>query len=59
MDWLVKVVVIWLSIDTLVISTAWYVTTTLKHIKPEWWRHIVVEEYDELLSTLESSEFSV
>jgi hypothetical protein len=59
MHWLIKVIVIWLSIDTLVIATAWYSITTLRHIKPNWWRQVVVEEYDEILSTLESSEFLV
>jgi hypothetical protein len=58
-DWLLKIVIIWFSIDTLVISTAWYTATTLRQIKPDWWRQVVLEENDELLNSLESSKFSV
>jgi hypothetical protein len=46
MDWFLRVVVFWLSIDTLVIASGWYATTTIKPICPKWWRRIVADEVE-------------
>jgi len=44
MDWLLKFVVLWLSIDVVIIATAWYAATLIKPQWPNWWRRVVVDE---------------
>ena len=50
MEYLLKVVVIWLSIDILIIATGWYAATVIKPNFPNWWRRVVVDD-DEQEST--------
>lgn len=47
MDWLLKIVAIWLSLDILIIATSWYVALTIKQFWPEWWQRVVVAPYDQ------------
>ena len=47
MDWLLKLIVIWLSIDILIIATGWYLVTTIKPLCPEWWKREVVDDEPE------------
>jgi|GEM_PF-6044156 len=44
MEWLLKLVVIWLSIDILIIATGWYFVTTIKPLCPGWWKRVVVDD---------------
>jgi len=43
-EWLLKFVAVWLSIDTLIVVTAWYLVTTIKPLCPDWWRRVVIDE---------------
>lgn len=43
MDWLLKFVVIWLSIDILTIATAWYAVTVIKPHCPNWWKQVIAD----------------
>ena len=39
-----KVVTLWLSIDIILIATAWYLATTVRPLCPDWWRRVIVDE---------------
>ena len=49
MDWLLKFIVIWLSLDILIIATAWYGLTTIQPLCPNWWRRVIADDYPELV----------
>jgi hypothetical protein len=42
MDWLIKVVVVWLSFDIVLLSTCWYASLIIKQFWPEWWQRRVI-----------------
>ncbi len=44
MEWLLKFIVLWLCIDTLIVSTAWYAVAVIKPCFPNWWRRMVADE---------------
>jgi hypothetical protein len=44
MDWLLKTVVVWLSVDVIIIASAWYGTTTIKPLYPTWWKRVIVDD---------------
>jgi hypothetical protein len=44
MDWLLKFLLIWLSIDVVIIATGWYAVTVIKPYFPNWWRRAVVDD---------------
>ena len=44
MEWLLKLVVLWLCIDTLIVATAWYAVVAIKPCFPNWWRRVVADE---------------
>ena len=46
MDGLIKIIGIWVSIDTLAIATGWYLVATVKHYYPDWWRRIIAEDIE-------------
>lgn len=46
MDWLLKIVVLWLSFDILVMATSWYAVVALKPLFPNWWSRIVAAEIE-------------
>jgi hypothetical protein len=37
MDWLLKCIVLWLSLDVIIITTGWYAVTTIEPRYPDWW----------------------
>jgi hypothetical protein len=41
MDWLLKLIVIWLSVDVLIMATSWYAVTTIKPHFPNLWRLVI------------------
>jgi hypothetical protein len=44
LEWLLKFLVIWLSIDIIIIATVWYCNSTLKPFCPDWWRRVIVDD---------------
>jgi hypothetical protein len=47
MDELLKLVVIWLSIDVLIISTGWYAVKVIRPLSPNWWRQVIADNEPE------------
>jgi len=43
MDWLINLLVIWLSFDIVVVATAWYASVTIAPRYPHWWRRVIVD----------------
>ena len=43
MEWIVKLAVIWLSLDILIIATAWYASTVIRPYFSNWWRQVVID----------------
>lgn len=43
MDWLLKLVIIWLSFDILTLATVWYAVNVIKPRCPHWWKQVVVD----------------
>ena len=41
MDWLLKFLIIWFSIDVVVIATGWYVENAIRVQFPNWWREVI------------------
>lgn len=46
MEWLLKVIVIWLSVDVVLIATIWYVVVTVQQLWPDWWARVVADSLD-------------
>lgn len=38
------VLIVWLSLDGLIIATGWFAVATIKPRWPEWWRRVVADE---------------
>jgi hypothetical protein len=54
MPWFLQLIVIWLSIDILVIATGWYAVTTIKPYFPNWWKRTIADiEPEIIVETLE------
>jgi hypothetical protein len=43
MDWLLKLIVIWLSIDIVMIASAWYVASVIRPLAPDWWKKHIID----------------
>lgn len=43
MDWLIKVAVVWLSVDIVLLATVWYVAVIVKQLWPDWWSRVVID----------------
>jgi len=48
MDWLFKFIIIWLSLDIVIIATGWYFVYTIRPVFPDWWRRVIVDETTEI-----------
>jgi hypothetical protein len=48
MDWLLKLVVIWFSLDVVLIATGWYAISTIKIQFPNWWRRVICDKGPEI-----------
>jgi hypothetical protein len=46
MDGLLKIVAVWVTLDTLALATGWYLAATVKHCYPDWWRRIVADDIE-------------
>lgn len=42
MEWIVKLVVLWVSFDIVTISTAWYVGSIVQARWPQWWERVII-----------------
>jgi hypothetical protein len=47
MVWLLKLLVIWFSIDVVVIATGWYALKVIRRQFPNWWRQVIVDDMPE------------
>lgn len=43
MVWWLQLILIWLSIDLIIIATGWYIVT-LKQYFPNWWEQVIACE---------------
>ena len=43
MIWWLQLIIIWLSIDIVIIATGWYMVT-LKQYFPDWWEQVIACE---------------
>ena len=48
MDWLLKLALVWLSIDIVIIASVWYAVATIRPLYPGWWRRVIVDDDPEL-----------
>jgi hypothetical protein len=42
MDWIFKLIVLWLSFDIVMVSTSWYIKSIIEPRWPEWWERAIV-----------------
>ncbi len=54
MSWSLQLIVIWLSLDILIIATGWYAVTTLKPYFPNWWKRTIADVEPEIVESLET-----
>lgn len=38
--------IVWLSIDVVIIATGWYGITTIKRVSPYWWEQVIACEVE-------------
>lgn len=43
--WL-QLIIVWLSIDIVIMATGWYGVSTIKQISPGWWERVIACEVD-------------
>lgn len=41
---LLNIIILWLSLDIIILATAWYLVTTIKPRYPNWWRQMIVDD---------------
>jgi len=44
MDWLLKLLILWFSLDIIIIATIWYGVSTIKPLYPTWWQQVIVDD---------------
>lgn len=44
MTWLSNAMIVWLSLDVLIIAAGWYAVAIIKPHWPDWWRRVVADE---------------
>lgn len=42
-NWLLKLLIIWFSIDTVVIAAGYYAVNVIEPHFPDWWREVICE----------------
>jgi uncharacterized protein involved in cysteine biosynthesis len=45
-SWWLEFIVIWLSVDIVIIATGWFTVSTIKTFFPNWWERVVASEVD-------------
>ncbi len=48
MNWLLNFLIIWFSIDVVVIATGYYAANVLKPHFPDWWRAVICGDGSEI-----------
>ncbi len=48
MDGLLKFLIIWFSIDVVVIATGYYAANVIKPRFPDWWRRVIADAEPEI-----------
>lgn len=43
MAWWLQLIIIWLSVDIVVMATGWYGVTTIKPKFPHWWKRVIAD----------------
>ncbi|MFN8453511.1 MAG: hypothetical protein U0401_02390 [Anaerolineae bacterium] len=43
MNWLLQIITIWISLDIVLVATAWYAVKTIKPLFPNWWKQVVID----------------
>lgn len=43
-DWVLKIIVVWLSIDVVFLATVWYAVVAIKPCCLNWWRQVIVDD---------------
>jgi hypothetical protein len=43
MNWLLRLVVIWFSLDVVIMATGWYAKSIVKVQFPNWWRRVICD----------------
>ncbi len=44
LDWLFKLVILWVCLDVVIIATGWYLASTIQPLFPDWWRRNIADE---------------
>lgn len=47
MDFLLKLIVVWLGVDIVIVATCWYAAALVKTFWPGWWRRVIVADEPE------------
>lgn len=45
-NWWLEFIIIWLSIDIIIIATGWFTVGTIKTFFPNWWERVIASEAD-------------
>jgi hypothetical protein len=53
MNWLLKFLTVWGSIDVVVIATGWYLGNVLRVHFPNWWKRVICDDGPEIEPELE------
>ena len=44
MESVLDFIILWLSLDIIIVATGWYMVTTIKPRCPNWWRRTIVDD---------------
>lgn len=53
MNWLLNILIVWISIDIVVIATGWYILEVIMVQFPNWSRRVICDDGPELEPELE------
>jgi hypothetical protein len=54
MNWLLNFLIIWVSIDIVVIATDWYAESVIRTQFPNWWKRVICDDLPDTGSELDS-----
>lgn len=44
MESVLDFIILWLSLDIIIVATGWYMVATIKPRYPNWWRRTIVDD---------------
>ena len=44
MESVLDFIILWLSLDVIIVATGWYMVTTIKPRCPNWWRRTIADD---------------